>query len=60
MDIKRAEQIFTSMDKIPVQYQGRPIWIAALNAKDQTAQIKQDLFSDETWEVPVSELKEGK
>lgn len=59
MEMKRAEEIFTSLDKIPVQYQGHSIWITSLNSVNQTARIKDDRFYPETKEVPVTELHEG-
>lgn len=59
MELKRAEEIIASAEKIPVLYQGESIWIASLDRTNQTAWIKNDLFAHETVEVPVADLQEG-
>jgi len=58
MDINRAQEIFNSQNRIPVTYKGKSIWIAEINAGNNTAKIKDDIFADETKEVPVTELIE--
>ncbi|KAB3528814.1 H-type small acid-soluble spore protein [Alkaliphilus serpentinus] len=58
MDMKRAQEIFSSQNRIPVSYRGKNIWIAELNSGSNTAKIKDDIFSAETREVPVMDLNE--
>lgn len=58
MDMKRAQEIFNSQNRIPVTYKGKSIWIAELNAGSNTAKIKEDIFSAETAEVSVMDLAE--
>ncbi|WP_192929780.1 H-type small acid-soluble spore protein [Alkaliphilus serpentinus] len=56
--MKRAQEIFSSQNRIPVSYRGKNIWIAELNSGSNTAKIKDDIFSAETREVPVMDLNE--
>ncbi|WP_026477548.1 H-type small acid-soluble spore protein [Alkaliphilus transvaalensis] len=58
MDARRAQEIIESNEKIPVQYNGQSIWIAGVNPNKNTAEIKQDMFSNDVMEVPLKELRE--
>ncbi|SCY82485.1 H-type small acid-soluble spore protein [Alkaliphilus peptidifermentans] len=58
MDMERANEIFNSPSRIPVHYKGKSIWIAELNPQSHMVKIKDDLFSEEVSEVPVTELVE--
>jgi len=57
LDINRAKQIIHSPEKIQVLYQGRPVWINAIQT-DQHADI-QFMDSQERSQVSINKLVEA-
>ncbi len=58
MDVRRAQEIISANERIPVHYNGQSIWIAGVNPTRNTAEIKTDMFATDTMEVLLTELTE--
>jgi small acid-soluble spore protein H (minor) len=58
MNIKRAQEIVTSSDMIPVSYNGTPIYINSINNNTETANIHPLNEPNKNQEVSVSTLTE--
>lgn len=58
LDIRRAEQILDSPEKIDVLFEGKSIWIHNLNIHYKTAEISYENNPEEYLNVPINNLIE--
>ncbi|HBX23110.1 MAG TPA: H-type small acid-soluble spore protein [Desulfotomaculum sp.] len=59
MDFERAQEIFSSDERIKVLHNGTPIWIENLDDDNNSATIKPLDGKFGTSQVPVNDLEEG-
>jgi len=59
MNFKRAQEIFSSNERIKVLHNGTPIWIENLDDDNNLATIKPLDGKYGTFQVPVNDLEEG-
>lgn len=57
MNVKRAEEIFSSKGVVEVIYKNNSVWIESLDELNKTAKVKI-LNSKEDFQVPLDELTE--
>jgi small acid-soluble spore protein H (minor) len=58
MDLTRVKQILSSSAEIPVNYNGVPVWIEAVDDTSNMATITGRDTRDEPMPVPIAELVE--
>lgn len=54
----RAKEIIESVEEIDVTYQGESVWLNDINSNNDTAIVQKPVKSNNTVEVPLSELVE--
>ena len=58
MDVQRAKQIFESPDMIPVQLDGKPVWIEKVDVANKMATVQVESNPLNTKTVSVDRLQE--
>lgn len=58
MDIQRAQEIIDSPDRITVTYQGVPVWLESVDARNESIQVHIEDHPTEKRTVSVQELRE--
>ncbi|MDA5107649.1 MULTISPECIES: H-type small acid-soluble spore protein [Brevibacillus] len=58
MDVKRAQEILRSSDKIEVQYKGQPVWIDGVDERTATARVHAEGNPANSMTVEVGQLVE--
>ncbi|CAJ1001191.1 MULTISPECIES: H-type small acid-soluble spore protein [Bacillales] len=58
MDVKRAQEILRSSEKIEVQYKGQPVWIDGVDERTATARVHIEGNPANSMAVEVGQLEE--
>lgn len=58
MNIRRAKEIFTSPQHIPVHYDGNPVWMEKVDEATQTARVHFVKTPEIRLQVHVADLQE--
>ncbi|MBO8165449.1 MAG: H-type small acid-soluble spore protein [Brevibacillus sp.] len=58
MDLKRAQEILKSPEKIVVEHAGVPVWIDGIDENSKMARVHTEGNPQDTRTVAVSELAE--